>query len=122
MVALGPTGLWAVAWVGAKGTVSGVEANVTLDGRETDVGSALWRRGHALADGMAVHLGGEAPVLQGLLVFDPARVRLDKREVMGIRLALEPELGEIVLASRVRLDPATLDDLREALSRYDRRL
>jgi hypothetical protein len=114
-VVLGPTGLWALATTNVKGTVSAIEAAVTVDGQETELASGLWRRAHALADAMAITLFGEAPPVQAVLAFDPGAVRLDRREAMGVRLLMLPELRGVVADSRVRFDPATLADLRGAL-------
>ena len=116
-VLLGPTGLWALGATTARGTVSVIDGAVSVDGRTSDLSSELWRRGHALAEAMAPWLDGELPVLNASLVFVDPRARLIKREAMGVVLVEPGDVREAVLGGRVRLDPSTLADLREALAR-----
>lgn len=116
-VVLGPTGLWVVAAVAARGHVSVIDGSVAIGGRTSDAASLLWRRAHALAEAMAGGLAGEMPVTQAALVFVDAGAEIAKREAMGVALLRPAELEETLVEGRRRLDPATIADYDEALAR-----
>lgn len=116
-VVLGPTGLWALGGSEVGGSVGVIDGAVTVGGHTTDMASDLWRRAHALAGAMAASLEGEEPAFIGAIVFVSSAATLAKTEAMGIRLVAARELHDTLVDSRIRLDPATLEDLREALAR-----
>jgi len=116
-VVLGPTGLWVIAAVAAKGHINVIDGSVAIGGRTSDAASMLWRRAHALTEAMARGLGGEMPPIQAALVFVEPDAEIAKREAMGVALLTPAQLEETLVEGRRRLDPATLADYDEALAR-----
>lgn len=113
---VGPTGLWALGATDLAGPIGVIDGAVTVSGRATDLASTLWRRAHALADEMAPWLDGEAPVVQGGLVFVAPSAVLAKSEAMGVRLFVSDDLVETITQARVRLDPEGMTDVATALA------
>jgi hypothetical protein len=115
-VVVGPTGVWAVAGSKARGVIGVLDGAVTVGGQPTELASELWRRAHALADGLAPAAGGEIPPVQAALVFLEEGAKLVKTEAMGVRLLEARQVAGAIAGSRARLDEAAVRRLREAMT------